>query len=86
MTRPDPLDEERLPPRVSSALNIVCHEKIRRGDFCDDSDYESDVMAVARGERDTVKQGAVYSFPFCFAPPILVHDVSTTMPRSGLRK
>jgi hypothetical protein len=39
--------EGRFPPRVSSALNILYHEKIRRGDFFDDNDYEPDVVAVA---------------------------------------
>ena len=31
--------EGRVPPHVSSALNILYHEKIRRGDFWDDNDY-----------------------------------------------
>jgi hypothetical protein len=52
--------EGRFPPRVSSALNILYHEKIRRGGFYDDGDYEPDVVAVAFGERDKVKQDAVY--------------------------
>ena len=50
----------RFPPRVSSALNILYHEKIRRGDFFNDNDYEADVVAVAVGRRDRVKQDAVY--------------------------
>jgi AbiV family abortive infection protein len=50
----------RFPPRVSSALNILYHEKIRRGDFIDDNDYEADVISVARGERDIIKQDAIY--------------------------
>jgi AbiV family abortive infection protein len=52
--------EGRFPPRVSSALNILYHEKIRRGDFQDDNDYDSDVIAIAFGERDAVKQDAIY--------------------------
>jgi hypothetical protein len=52
--------EGRFPPRISSALNILYHEKIRRGDFLDENDYEADVIAVASGERDRVKQDAVY--------------------------
>jgi AbiV family abortive infection protein len=52
--------EGRFPPRVSSALNILYHEKIRRRDFMDENDYEPDVVAVAFGERDTIKQDAVY--------------------------
>jgi AbiV family abortive infection protein len=50
----------RFPPRVSSALNILYHERIRRGDFFDDNDYDPDVVAVAFGKRDTVKQDAIY--------------------------
>jgi AbiV family abortive infection protein len=52
--------EGRFPPRVSSALNILYHEKIRRGDFFNDNGYEPDVVGVAFGERDKVKQEAVY--------------------------
>jgi len=52
--------EGRFPPRVSSALNILYHEKIRRGDFFNDNDYDPGVVAVAFGERDMVKQDAVY--------------------------
>jgi AbiV family abortive infection protein len=51
---------DHFPPRVSSALNILYHEKIRRGDFFDDNDYDPSVLAVASGERDLVKQDAVY--------------------------
>lgn len=50
----------RFPPHVSSALNILYWEKIRRGDFFDDNDYEPSVLAVALGERDRVKQDALY--------------------------
>lgn len=50
----------RFPPHVSSALNILYFEKIRRGDFFDDNDYEPSVLAVAFGERDKAKQNAVY--------------------------
>lgn len=52
--------EGRFPPRVSSALNILYHEKIRRGGFFDDEDYEPDVTAIAFGERDKIKQDAIY--------------------------
>jgi AbiV family abortive infection protein len=52
--------EGHFPPRVSSALNILYYEKMRRGDFFDDNDYEPDVVAVAAGERDMVKQDAIY--------------------------
>lgn len=50
----------RFPPRVSSALNILYHEKIRRGGFFDNEDYEPDVTAIAFGERDKIKQDAIY--------------------------
>lgn len=50
----------RFPARVSSALNILYHEKIRRGDFVEDEQYEQDVEAIARGERDKRKQAAIY--------------------------
>lgn len=50
----------RFPARVSSALNILYHEKIRRGEFLDDEDYERDVAGIARGERDKFKQSALY--------------------------
>ncbi len=52
--------EGRFPPRVSSALNILYHKKIRRGDFSHDNDYDSEVLKVAFGKRDRVKQDAVY--------------------------
>lgn len=51
---------DRFPPRVSSALNILYFEKIRRGNFDADDDYEPDVVAVAFGERDRAKQDAIY--------------------------
>ncbi len=53
---------DRFPPRVSSALNILYFEKIRGRDFSysDDEQYEPDVVAIARGERDAVKQDALY--------------------------
>lgn len=51
----------RFPPNVRSALNILYFEIIRRGDFFDDdNEYERDVVAIARGQRDRVKQNAVY--------------------------
>ncbi len=50
-----------FPKPVSSALNILYHEKIRRGDFFDeDNDYDPSVVRIATGERDKVKQDAVY--------------------------
>lgn len=52
--------EGRFPPHVSSAFNILYWEKIRRGDFLDDNDYEVSVLAIAFGERDRVKQDALY--------------------------
>ena len=52
--------EGRFPPRISSALNILYWEMIRRGDFFDDNEYEPGVMAIASGKRDKVQQGAVY--------------------------
>ncbi len=50
----------RLPARVSSALDILYHEKIRRGDFMDGDDYEREVAGIARGVRDKFKQAALY--------------------------
>lgn len=50
----------RFPPRVSSALNILYHEKIRRGDFKDGDVYDSEAEGIARGDRDRAKQNAVY--------------------------
>jgi hypothetical protein len=49
-----------FPRPVSSALNILYHEKMRRGDFFDESDYDPDVVRIATGERDKAKQDAVY--------------------------
>jgi AbiV family abortive infection protein len=49
-----------FPKPVSSALNILYHEKMQRGDFSDDNDYDPQVVNVATGERDKVKQNAVY--------------------------
>jgi hypothetical protein len=45
---------------MCSALNILYFEMIRRGDFHNDDIYEPDVQAVAFGERDKVKQDALY--------------------------
>lgn len=49
-----------FPPRVSSALNILYHEKIRSRNFeYDDGDnYEPDVVKIAKGELDRKKQDA----------------------------
>jgi AbiV family abortive infection protein len=52
--------EGRFPPHVSSALNILYWEKIRRGEFSDENDYDPSVLAIAFGERDKVKQDALY--------------------------
>jgi len=49
-----------FPKPVSSALNILYFEKIRRGDFFDENDYDPEVVRIASGERDKVKQDAVY--------------------------
>jgi AbiV family abortive infection protein len=49
-----------FPKAVSSALNILYHEKMQRGDFFDDNDYDPQVVRVASGQRDKVKQDAVY--------------------------
>jgi hypothetical protein len=49
-----------FPKPVSSALNILYFEKIRRGDFFNDNDYDPEVVRIATGERDKVKQDAVY--------------------------
>ena len=56
------LDREgAFPPRVADALNILYHEKISRDYFLlDDNDCESDVVEVASGKRERVKQDAVY--------------------------
>lgn len=53
--------EGRLPRPVSSALNILYWEIMRRGNFYNDEDeYEPNVVAIARGGRDRAKQNAVY--------------------------
>jgi AbiV family abortive infection protein len=49
-----------FPKQVSSALNILYFEKIERGDFFDDNDYHPAVIRIAHGDRDRVKQDAVY--------------------------
>ena len=49
-----------FPKPVSSALNILYFEKIRRGDFFDDDDYDFEIVRIATGGRDKVKQDAVY--------------------------
>jgi AbiV family abortive infection protein len=49
-----------FPKPVSSALNILYFEKMQRGDFVDDNDYDPQVVDIATGERDKVKQDAVY--------------------------
>jgi hypothetical protein len=49
-----------FPKPVSSALNILYHEKMQRGDFFDDNDYDPDVVRIATGQRDKVKQDAAY--------------------------
>ena len=52
--------EGRFPPHVSSALNILYHNKIRRDVFSGDDNYEPSVLAIAFGERDRVKQDAIH--------------------------
>jgi AbiV family abortive infection protein len=53
--------EGAFPPRVSSALNILYHEKIRGRNFdYDDGDYEPSVIKIAKGERDRLKQDSVF--------------------------
>ena len=51
-----------FPPRVSSALNILYHEKIRNRNFGydDDETYEPSVVKIAKGERDRQKQDAIF--------------------------
>jgi AbiV family abortive infection protein len=51
-----------FPPRVSSALNILYHEKIRNRNFeyDDDDEYEPSVVKIAKGERDRKKQDAIF--------------------------
>jgi AbiV family abortive infection protein len=51
---------DRFPPRVSSALNILYFEKIGRGNFDGDNDYEPDVVEIAFRARDRIKQDAIY--------------------------
>ncbi|WP_324354963.1 hypothetical protein [Methyloceanibacter sp.] len=55
----------RFPPRVASAINILRYEKIGRWEsngwgWLDDPDYDRDVLAIAKGRRDKVKQDSVY--------------------------
>jgi AbiV family abortive infection protein len=51
-----------FPPRVSSALNILYHERIRNRNFeyDEDDNYEPTVVRIAKGERDRKKQDAVF--------------------------
>jgi hypothetical protein len=51
---------DRFPPRVSSAFNILYFEKIGRGNFDGDNDYEPDVVEIAFRARDRIKQDAIY--------------------------
>lgn len=52
--------EGRFPPRVSSALNILYHHKIRRCDYRGYSEYDQDVVAIAFGKRDKAKQDSIF--------------------------
>lgn len=54
-----------LPAAVSSAMNILRHEKIRRWEannwtWAEDPDYDRAVERVADGARDRIKQDALY--------------------------
>jgi AbiV family abortive infection protein len=52
---------DNFPPRVSSALNILYFEKMRRGNFeHEENDYMPDVVAIAFRARDRIKQDALY--------------------------
>lgn len=52
--------EGRFPPQISSALNLLYFEKIRGENFLYEREYESDVKEIANGERDRIKQDALY--------------------------
>lgn len=57
--------ERILPPSVVDAMNILCHEKIRRWEsnswvWAEDPEYDKEAMSVADGKRDKDKQRGLY--------------------------
>lgn len=58
-------DQSILPPAVADAMNILCHEKIRRWEskswvWAEDPEYDKTAMHVAEGKRDKEKQLGLY--------------------------
>lgn len=56
---------DRFPPEISSAMNILRHEKIGRWEsnnwsWADDPEYDKQALSVADGEKDRRKQDALY--------------------------
>jgi hypothetical protein len=56
---------DTLPSTVASALNILRHEKIRRWEsnnwvWAEPPDYEPSIMRISNGQRDRIKQDALY--------------------------
>ena len=54
-----------FPPNVSSAINLLRHEKIRRWEsrnwfWAEDPEYDREAVAVAEGKKDRRKQDALY--------------------------
>lgn len=54
-----------FPPNVSSAINLLRHEKIRRWEsqnwsWAEDPNYDRETVSVAKGKRDRRKQDALY--------------------------
>lgn len=55
----------RFPPDISSAMNILRHEKIGRWEsnnwvWAEDPEYDKEALAIAEGDRDRRKQDALY--------------------------
>jgi AbiV family abortive infection protein len=56
---------DHLPPKVASALNILRHEKIGRWEskgwmWVEPPEYDPSVLGIANGQRDRLKQEALY--------------------------
>jgi hypothetical protein len=57
--------QTNLPSSVADAMNLLCHEKIRRWEsntwcWAEDPEYDQDALSVADGKRDKEKHRALY--------------------------
>ncbi|RLC26575.1 MAG: hypothetical protein DRH21_01780 [Deltaproteobacteria bacterium] len=55
----------RIPDKIADALDIFCHEKIRKWKsnnwvWANDSGYDKEVRKISKGSTDKIKQNSIY--------------------------